>query len=189
MPTPGKRSSASHAPPPTNPAVFGLTSQATPVTSKTANEASRHGRYNPPRRSVCASITSGERHAMKSRMWLRSITSFRFATSGGSRTSKADETQSHHLPRRDFLLGFLGAARVGRIEEALQWPGRFRMEDRAHGCIRFSEIDRASRLVLSAERNDDAFALYAQAGLVRAEFAGMPGAEFDRGSRARSRRG
>src|SRR3954469_25196362 len=72
MPTAGKSKSASHAPPPTNPAVSALTSHAPAVTHKTAIQAKRQGRNNPPRRRVCASITSGETQATKSRIWLRS---------------------------------------------------------------------------------------------------------------------
>src|SRR6476646_7421070 len=60
------------------------------------------------------------------------------------------------------------------------------MEDRADGCVRVSEIDRASGMVLSPKRNDDALAVHAEAGLVRAGSPGMPGAESDRGSGARS---
>src|SRR2546423_1937165 len=101
---------------------------------------------------------------------------------------KNDETQSHHLSRRDFFLVFLGATGLGRIEGALRRPGRLRMEDRVDGRVGFSKIDRASELVLSPEWNDDAVAVHAETGLVRAEFAGMPGAESYCRSGARSRR-
>src|SRR5947207_8709062 len=98
-----------------------------------------------------------------------------------------DETQSHHLSRRHFSLVFLGATNVGGIEKTLCGSSRFRVEDRVDGRVRFSEIDRASELVLSPERNDDAFALHVETGLVRAGPQGMFGAESDRRSGTRSR--
>src|ERR1044072_6155417 len=72
---------------------------------------------------------------------------FRFANAGGLSYIKTDETQSHHLPRRHFLLVFLGAAGLGGIEKALRRSGRFRMEDRAHGRIGVPEVGRAGGMV------------------------------------------
>src|ERR1700674_398237 len=96
-----------------------------------------------------------------------------------------NETESYHLPRCHFLLVLLGSARVGGIKQALCGPGGFCLEDRADGRGGFPEIDRTSGVVLSPERNDDAFALHAEAGLVRAESPGMSRAQ----SRGRSRAG
>src|SRR5947209_2158579 len=97
-----------------------------------------------------------------------------------------DAIESNDLSRCDFLLVFLGATGLGGIEETLRRPRRFRMENRADGRVGISEIDRASGMVLSAQRNDDALAVHAQGRMVRAESPGMSGAESDRGGSARS---
>src|SRR5438067_2674302 len=63
-------------------------------------------------------------------------------------TPQTNETESYHLPRRDFLLVFLGPARVGGIKKALRGSGGFCLEDRGDGRVGFPEIDRASGVVL-----------------------------------------
>ena len=97
---------------------------------------------------------------------------FCFANVGRLSYIESDETKSDHLYRRHFLVVFLGATCLGGIAKALRGSRRFRMENRPDGRFGFSEIGRASGMVLSAERDDDAFTVYAQTGMVRAESSG-----------------
>src|SRR4051812_36276604 len=92
------------------------------------------------RRSLCQFVSSSFAHSFVIRHPSFVVRHLILRMSTGSLTCKSDETKSLDLPRRHLLLVFLGATRLGRVEETLRRPGRFRMEDRVDGRIGVSEI-------------------------------------------------
>src|SRR5262245_40963948 len=81
----------------------------------------------------------------------------------------AQSRSEHHLLSRSrFLLVPLGRAGLGGVEAPLRWPRSIRLEDCSDAGGGVSAIPTTVRMVLSAQRQHHALALYAQLELVRA---------------------
>src|SRR5215467_11338682 len=67
----------------------------------------------------------------------------------------------HRLSRCGFVLVLLVGTDMGRFEKAIRRPRSISVEDRVDGFQWFANLTRAGAMVLSTQRNNDAFAVHA----------------------------